>query len=162
MPDPTTGAVTVPIYQTSTYAQEALGKHKGFEYARTHNVTRAALENNLASLRAAATGSASRSGLAATTTLMLTLSSGDHVIAGDNLYGGTYPPVRARVPRLGLDFTYVGGGDLERDRARVPARDEVRVRRDADQSDDAPRRSRSPSASSRIAMARASSSTTRS
>jgi cystathionine beta-lyase/cystathionine gamma-synthase len=84
-PDPTTGAVTVPIYQTSTYAQEALGKHKGFEYARTHNATRSALEGNLAGLEGGRHGFCFASGLAATATLMQTLSSGDHVIAGNKL-----------------------------------------------------------------------------
>ena len=112
-PDPTTGAVTTPIYQTSTYAQEALGKHKGFEYARTHNVTRFALENNLASLEGGRHGFCFASGLAATTTLMHTLSAGDHVIAGDNLYGGTYRLFERVFRRFGLSFTYVGGGDLD-------------------------------------------------
>ncbi len=113
MPDPTTGAVTMPIYQTSTYAQEALGKHKGFEYARTHNPTRFALENNLASLEGGRHGFCFASGLAATTTLMHTLSAGDHVIAGDNLYGGTYRLFERVFRRFGLTFTYVGGGDLD-------------------------------------------------
>ncbi len=113
MPDPTTGAVTMPIYQTSTYAQEALGKHKGFEYARTHNATRFALENNLASLEGGRHGFCFASGLAATTTLMHTLSAGDHVIAGDNLYGGTYRLFERVFRRFGLSFTYVGGGDLD-------------------------------------------------
>jgi len=106
-PDPTTGAVTVPIYQTSTYAQEALGKHKGFEYARTHNVTRAALEGNLAALEGGAHGLCFASGLAATTALLQTLSSGDHVVAGNNLYGGTYRLFERVYRRLGLDFSYV-------------------------------------------------------
>ena len=113
MPDPTTGAVTMPIYQTSTYAQEALGKNKGFEYARTHNATRFALENNLASLEGGRHGFCFASGLAATTTLMHTLSAGDHVIAGDNLYGGTYRLFERVFRRFGLTFTYVGGGDLD-------------------------------------------------
>ena len=112
-PDPTTGAVSVPIYQTSTYAQEALGKHKGFEYARTHNVTRAALERNLASLEGGRHGFCFASGLAATTTLIHTLSSGDHVVAGDNLYGGTYRLFEKVFRRLGLDFTFVPSNDTE-------------------------------------------------
>src|SRR5262245_62672317 len=82
-PDPTTGAVMVPIYQTSTYAQEALGKNKGFEYARTHNATRQALERNPAALEGGEHGLCFASGLAATNTLMQTLSSGDHVVAGN-------------------------------------------------------------------------------
>ena len=106
-PDPTTGAVAVPIYQTSTYAQEALGKHKGFEYARTHNVTRAALEGNLASLEGGRFGFCFASGLAATTTLLQTLSSGDHVVAGNNLYGGTYRLFERVYRRFGLEFSYV-------------------------------------------------------
>lgn len=121
-PDPTTGAVTIPIYQTSTYAQEALGKHKGFEYARTHNATRAALEGNLASLESGKHGLCFASGLAATSTLMQTLSSGDHVIAGDNLYGGTYRLFERVYRRLGLTFTYVSAVDLAAfDRAFTPA-----------------------------------------
>jgi cystathionine beta-lyase/cystathionine gamma-synthase len=111
-PDPTTGAVTVPIYQTSTYAQEALGHNKGYEYARTHNATRAALEGNLAALEGGAHGLCFASGLAATNTLMQTLSSGDHVVAGDNLYGGSYRMFTKVLERLGLRFTFVPAHDL--------------------------------------------------
>lgn len=111
-PDPTTGAVTVPIYQTSTYAQEALGRNKGYEYARTHNATRAALEGNLAALEGGAHGICFASGLAATNTLMQTLSSGDHVVAGDNLYGGSYRMFTKVLERLGLRFTFVPAHDL--------------------------------------------------
>ena len=106
-PDPTTGAVSVPIYQTSTYAQEALGKNKGFEYARTHNATRAALEANLASLEGGRHGLCFGSGLAATNTLMQTLSSGDHVVCGNNTYGGTYRLFEKVWKRHGLQFTFV-------------------------------------------------------
>jgi len=106
-PDPVTGAVVVPIYQTSTYAQEALGRHKGFEYARTHNVTRFALERNLAALERGRHGFCFGSGLAATTTLMQTLSAGDHVVAGSNLYGGTYRLFDQVLRRLGLEFSFV-------------------------------------------------------
>lgn len=112
-PDPTTGAVTVPVYQTSTYAQEALGRHKGFEYARTHNATRAALERNLAALEGGRHGLCYASGLAATTTLLETLSSGDHVVAGDNLYGGTYRLFERVFKRFGLRFTYVNAADTD-------------------------------------------------
>ena len=112
-PDPTTGAVSVPIYQTSTYAQEALGRNKGFEYARTHNVTRFALEKNLAALEGGRHGFCFASGLAATTTLIHTLSSGDHVVAGDNLYGGTYRLFEKVFRRQGLDFTFVPSSDTE-------------------------------------------------
>lgn len=111
-PDPTTGAVTVPIYQTSTYAQEALGKNKGFEYARTHNLTRASLEGCLASLEGGAHGFCFASGLAALNTLTQTLSAGDHVVAGDNLYGGSYRLFERVFRRLGLAFSFVPSSDL--------------------------------------------------
>ncbi len=110
-PDPTTGAVIVPIYQTSTYAQEALGRHKGYEYARTHNATRFALERNLAALEGGRHGFCFASGLAATSTLMQTLSAGDHVVAGDNLYGGTYRLFEKVYRRLGLEFSFVPTAD---------------------------------------------------
>ena len=121
-PDPTTGAVMVPIYQTSTYAQEALGKNKGYEYARTHNRTRAALEANLAALEGARHGLCFGSGLAATTTLLMTLSAGDHVVAGNNLYGGTYRLMEKVMRRLGIAFTFVGASDPDGvERAFQPA-----------------------------------------
>ena len=106
-PDPTTGAVMMPIYQTSTYAQEALGKNKGYEYARTHNATRAALERNLAGLEGARHGLSFASGLAATNALMQTLSAGDHVVCGQNTYGGTYRLFDKVWRRHGLEFTFV-------------------------------------------------------
>ncbi len=119
--DPTTGAVVVPIYQTSTYAQEALGKHKGFEYARTHNATRFALERNLAALEGGRHGFCFASGLAATTTLMHTLSTGDHVVAGNDLYGGTYRLFEKVFRRLGLEFTFVDASDTTAiERAMTP------------------------------------------
>jgi len=110
-PDPTTGAVVVPIYQTSTYAQQALGVHKGFEYARTHNATRFALEKNLASLEGGRHGFCFASGLAATTVLLQTLSAGDHVVAGDNLYGGTYRLFDRVLRRHGIEFSFVPSND---------------------------------------------------
>ena len=106
-PDPTTGAVMTPIYQTSTYAQEALGTNKGFEYARTHNATRAALERNLAGLEGAKHGLSFASGLAATNALMQMLSAGDHVVCGQNTYGGTFRLFDKVWRRHGLDFTFV-------------------------------------------------------
>jgi cystathionine beta-lyase/cystathionine gamma-synthase len=112
-PDPTTGAVMTPIYQTSTYAQEALGKNKGYEYARTHNRTRAALEANLAALEGGRHGLCFASGLAAANTLVMTLSAGDHVVAGNNLYGGTYRLFEKVLRRLGLAFTFVNASDLK-------------------------------------------------
>ena len=111
-PDEATGAVTVPIYQTSTYAQEALGKNRGFEYARTHNLTRASLEGCLASLEGGAHGFCFASGLAALNTLAQTLSAGDHVVAGDNLYGGSYRLFERVFRRLGLAFSFVPSNDL--------------------------------------------------
>jgi len=112
-PDPTTGAVVVPLYQTSTYAQEALGKHKGYEYGRTHNPTRFALERNLAALEGGRHGFCFASGLAATTTLLQTLSAGDHVVAGNNLYGGTYRLFDRVFKRFGLEFSFVSAQDLD-------------------------------------------------
>ena len=112
-PDPTTGAVMTPIYQTSTYAQEALGKHKGYEYARTHNATRAALERNLSALEGARHGLCFGSGLAATNALIQTLSAGDHVVCGQNTYGGTFRLFDKVWRRHGLDFTFVDATDVE-------------------------------------------------
>jgi cystathionine gamma-lyase len=112
-PDPTTGAVMTPIYQTSTYAQEALGKNKGYEYARTHNATRAALERNLAALEGARHGLSYASGLAATNTLMQTLSAGDHVICGHNTYGGTFRLFDKVWRRHGLEFSFVDASRVE-------------------------------------------------
>src|SRR5258705_13691593 len=89
-PDQTTGSVTVPVYQTSTYAQEGLGRNKGYEYARSQNPTREALEANLASLENGVHAIAFASGLAATTTLVHLFKSGDHVVASNNMYGGTF------------------------------------------------------------------------
>jgi cystathionine beta-lyase/cystathionine gamma-synthase len=121
-PDPTTGAVVVPIYQTSTYAQEALGRHKGYEYARTHNLTRASLERNLAALEGGRHGLCFASGLAATNTLLQTLSAGDHVVAGNNLYGGTFRIMDKVFKRLGLSFTFIATDDADAvERAFQPA-----------------------------------------
>lgn len=90
IPDPTTGAVITPLYLTSTYVQEELGKNKGYEYGRTHNLTRQALEKNIATLEKGKYGIAFSSGLAATHSLMSLLKAGDHVIVSNNVYGGTY------------------------------------------------------------------------
>ncbi|MBK7600535.1 MAG: cystathionine gamma-synthase [Acidobacteria bacterium] len=106
-PDPTTGAVTVPIYQTSTYAQDALGRHKGYEYARTQNPTRSALEKNLAALEGGVAAHCFASGLAAIDTTLKLLKSGDHVIVSDNTYGGTYRLFEKVLRNFGLDFSYV-------------------------------------------------------
>ncbi len=106
-PDPTTGAVSVPIYQTSTYAQEGLGKHKGFEYARTQNPTRMALEQNLAALEGGRACFAFASGMAATNAVMTLLKAGDHVIVSDNTYGGTFRLFDKVLRNFGLEFSYV-------------------------------------------------------
>ena len=106
-PDATTGAVMTPIYYTSTYAQSAPGVHKGFEYSRTHNLTRFALEANLASLERGIGGLCFASGLAATSTLLQLFDTGTHVIAADDLYGGTFRLFDKVYRRLGFEFTYV-------------------------------------------------------
>ena len=106
-PDPSTGAVSVPIYQTSTYVQEALGKHKGFEYARTQNPTRLALERNLAELEGGIAAHCFASGMAAIDTVLKLLRAGDHVIVSENTYGGTYRLFERVLKNFGLDFTYV-------------------------------------------------------
>jgi cystathionine gamma-lyase len=111
-PDPATGATIVPIYQTSTYTQEAPGQHKGYEYSRTANPTRTALEECVASLEGGDHGLAFASGLAATTAMMSLLSQGDHIVAGDDLYGGTYRLFDKVLPRTGgLEFTYADTTD---------------------------------------------------
>ena len=112
-PDPSTGAVTVPIYQTSTYVQEELGKHKGFEYARTQNPTRFALERNVAVLEKGKRGFAFGSGMAATTAITYLLEAGDHVVASNNMYGGTYRLFEKVLTSYGLTFTYVNTGCLD-------------------------------------------------
>jgi len=112
-PDPTTGAIMTPIYQTSTYVQDGLGKHRGYEYSRTGNPTRAALEACLASLEAGQFGLAFASGLAATDTVMRLLKPGDHVLAGNDVYGGTYRLFERVLRIYGLDFTFVDTTDLD-------------------------------------------------
>ena len=106
-PDPTAGAVTVPVFQTSTFAQEAVGKHKGYEYARTGNPTRTALETCLAALEGGAWGLAFASGMAASDAVAHLLSSGDHVVMADDVYGGTYRLFARVFDRAGIEFTAV-------------------------------------------------------
>ena len=89
-PDPSTGAIITPIYQTSTYVQEGLGQHKGFEYGRTQNPTRLALERNIAAIEAGSAAFAFASGMAAIDALLTRLESGDHLVVSDNTYGGTF------------------------------------------------------------------------
>ena len=112
--DPLSGAVMPPIYQTSTYAQEGLGNHKGFEYGRTHNPTRQALERCVASLEGGTHGFAFGSGLAALDTVLKLLSAGDHVVAGENLYGGSHRMMERIYGRFGLTFSFVDMRDPER------------------------------------------------
>ncbi len=106
-PEPTTGAVMMPIFQTSTYAQASPGVHQGYEYSRTDNPTRNALERSLAALEGGRYGLAFASGLAAITTMLATLQQGDHVVASDDLYGGTVRLFDRVLGKFGLRFTYV-------------------------------------------------------
>lgn len=112
-PDPTTGAVMTPIFQTSTFAQEEPGVHQGYEYARTGNPTRTALEQNLAALEDAQFGLAYASGLAAISNIVGLLEQGDHIVAEEDLYGGTVRLFEQVARRFGLDFTYVDMTDIE-------------------------------------------------
>jgi cystathionine gamma-lyase len=105
-PEPITGAVMTPIFQTSTYAQQSPAQHKGYEYSRTHNPTRTALEKNLAALENASFGFCFASGCAATTILMLGLNPKDHIIAFDDLYGGTRRLFTKVFENFGLSFTF--------------------------------------------------------
>src|SRR4249919_4310664 len=106
-PDPTTGAIITPIYQTSTYVQEELGRHKGYEYARTQNPTRAALEANIAAIEGGAGACAYASGMAAIGAIAGLLRSGDHVVVTDNTYGGTFRLFERVLTKYGLEFSYV-------------------------------------------------------
>lgn len=114
--DPQTGAVSVPIYQTSTYAQEAVGKNKGYEYSRTHNPTRTALEECIASLEGGADtyGLAFSSGMAASNTLMYVARPGDHVVLSDDVYGGTYRLFSKVLSNYGIEYDLADLTDLER------------------------------------------------
>lgn len=112
-PDTATGAVIVPIYQTSTFAQEAVGVHKGYDYARSGNPTRTALETALAALDGGTHALAFASGLAAETAVLLLLSAGDHVIGGDDCYGGTYRLFTKVFARHGISFDFVDTRDPE-------------------------------------------------
>jgi len=121
-PDPTTGAVMTPVYQTSTYVQEGLGRHKGYEYARTQNPTREALERNVASLEGGEYGFAFGSGLAALDSTLKLLKAGDHVVSGDNIYGGSHRLMQRIYTRYGLAFTFVDMREIANiERALTPA-----------------------------------------
>jgi cystathionine beta-lyase/cystathionine gamma-synthase len=113
VPEPLSGAVMTPIYQTSTYVQEGIGKHKGYEYARTDNPTRQALERNVAALEGATYGFAYGSGLAALDVLLKVLKSGDHVVCGENLYGGSHRLMERIYTRFGLRFSFVDSRDIQ-------------------------------------------------
>jgi cystathionine gamma-lyase/cystathionine beta-lyase/cystathionine gamma-lyase/homocysteine desulfhydrase len=110
-PDEATGAVTVPIYQTSTYAQDALGKNKGYEYARTQNPTRSALERNVAALEGAKFGFAFASGMAAIDATLRLVKAGEHVIVSDNTYGGTARLFNRILANYNIEFDYVDTSD---------------------------------------------------
>jgi len=110
-PDESTGAVTVPIYQTSTYAQDALGKNKGYEYARTQNPTRSAVERNLAALEGGRFGFAFASGMAAIDATMRLVKAGEHVIVSDNTYGGTARLFNRILANYNIEFEYVETSD---------------------------------------------------
>jgi cystathionine gamma-lyase/cystathionine beta-lyase/cystathionine gamma-lyase/homocysteine desulfhydrase len=120
-PDPSTGAIITPIVQTSTYVQDALGQHKGYEYARTQNPTRAALEANLAAIEGGRAASCFASGMAAIHAVLTRLSTGDHVVVTENVYGGTFRLFEQVLVRQGLRFTFVDTSDLDRTAAAFTA-----------------------------------------
>src|SRR5437899_4486358 len=120
--DPLAGAVMTPIYQTSTYVQEGLGRNKGYEYARTANPTREALERNIAALEGGRYGFAFASGLAALDAVLKLLSAGDHVVSGENVYGGSHRQMTHIWARLGLEFTFVDATDQDAFAAAVTPR----------------------------------------
>ncbi|MCC7022318.1 MAG: cystathionine gamma-synthase [Thermomicrobiales bacterium] len=118
-PDPTTGAIITPIYQTSTFVQEAVGQHRGFEYGRTDNPTRSALQEVLASLEGGAWALAYASGLAATQNVFYLLNPGDHVLLSDDAYGGTHRFIAKVMHRYGIDYSLVDMTDLEAVRGAI-------------------------------------------
>jgi len=118
-PDPTTGAIMTPVYQTSTYVQPELGRHLGYEYARTQNPTREALEANVAALEGGTHGLAFASGLASIDTVSKLFASGDHVVSGEGVYGGTHRLFAKVIARQGIEFTFVDSGDPDAIRAAV-------------------------------------------
>lgn len=112
-PDPTTGAIITPIYQTSTYVQEGLGQHKGYEYGRTQNPTRMALERNIAAIEGGVAGFGFASGMAAIDAILTRLEAGDHVVVSDNTYGGTFRLFERVRRKFGLGFSYVDSSNLD-------------------------------------------------
>ena len=121
-PDEATGAIITPLYQTSTYVQEGLGRHKGHEYARTSNPTRSAVEANVAALEGGTAGFGWASGMAAIQAVLSLLQPGDHVVVTDNTYGGTYRLFERVLRPMGLDFSYVDTSDVEATAAAFTAR----------------------------------------
>ena len=120
-PDPATGAIITPIYQTSTYVQDGLGKHKGYEYARTQNPTRSAMEANIAAIESGTAGFGFASGMAAIGAIMTLLKAGDHVIVTENTYGGTYRLFEQVLRKNQLHFSYVDTSNIEAiQKARQP------------------------------------------
>lgn len=119
--DPATGAVVYPIYQVSTYKQEGVGGHKGYEYSRTGNPTRHALEELIKDLEGGTAGFAFGSGMAAITAVMMLFNSGDHIILTDDVYGGTFRVVTKVLNRMGLEFTFVDTSDLENVKREIKA-----------------------------------------
>jgi cystathionine gamma-lyase/homocysteine desulfhydrase len=117
--DPQTGAVNVPIYQVSTYKQESIGQHKGYEYSRTGNPTRFACEELIKDIEGGVRGFAFGSGMAAISAIVMLFKQGDHFVVGDDVYGGTYRVLTNVFDRFGIDVTYVNTGDLEAVRAAI-------------------------------------------
>src|SRR5688500_9629868 len=118
-PEPSTGAIITPIFQTSTYVQEELGKHKGYEYARTQNPTRFALEQNIAAIEGGIAAYAFASGMAAIDAITTLLKSGDHVVVTDNTYGGTSRLFDKVLTKYGLEFSYVDTSQPERNEEAI-------------------------------------------
>ena len=133
-PDPATGAITTPIYQTSTYLQEAVGKNKGYDYSRSGNPTRTALETCLASLESADHGLAFSSGLGATTTIMHLVSPGERVVCVNDVYGGVYRMFSQVYEPKGYDFTFLSAEEITDGPRRAPRREDAdRLARIADE-----------------------------
>src|SRR5881394_2461655 len=112
--DPLAGAVMAPIYQTSTYVQQGLGKHKGYEYARTQNPTREAFERNIAALENGRHGFAFASGMGCLDSIMKLFRAGDHIICAENVYGGTFRLFDKILQHFGLSFSYIDTRDAQR------------------------------------------------
>ena len=142
-PDPSTGAIITPIFQTSTYVQEGIGKHKGYEYARTQNPTRRALEKNLAALEGGTDAYCFASGMAATQAVLSLVKTGERVVVSDNVYGGTHRLFTKVLARYGVEFSFLDASDaaaFDRERRRLRAA----VDRDADEPLDEGLRHRGP------------------